>query len=82
MDTWNEHDEVIDVDINQNDTNVSFNSFFDKSESLSDDGKKKMLPFPKVSKNLNYQDFQVSVFELSSEIVCFSFNLFKKKKKN
>ena len=49
LDAWNEHDEIIDVDMNQNNTNVPFNSF-DKSESLSDDGKKKMLPIPKVTK--------------------------------
>ena len=56
LDTWDDHDEVIDVDVNQNDTNVLLNES-DNLESLTDDSMKKMLPIPKVSKKLNYQDF-------------------------
>ena len=54
--TWGDHDEVIDVDVNLNDTDLLSNPS-DSLESLTEDSMKKLLPIPKVSKKLNYQDF-------------------------
>ena len=56
LDNWNDYDEVIDVDVNQNDT-ILLSNHSDNSESFTDDEMKKMLPIPKVSQKLNYQDF-------------------------
>ena len=56
LDTWDDHDEVIDVDVNLNDTDLLSNPS-DSLESLTEDSMKKLLPIPKVSKKLNYQDF-------------------------
>ena len=58
LDTWNDHDEVIDVDmmlLNQS----------DNLESLTDDSMKKMLPIPKVTKNWIIKIFQVSLTNFS-----------------
>ena len=50
LDTWDKHDELIDVDINQINNHTPM-ILRDNSDSLTDDSKKKMLPLPKVSEN-------------------------------
>ena len=67
LDTWDEHDEVIDVDMNQNNNPIQMIAF-DNTDSLTNDPKKKVLPISKVSKKSNYQDVSVSQIKFSAHV--------------